>query len=270
MTKLLNGSEIAGFIKERQARQVRALRQAHHIYPKLAIVKTTAASLVIESYVRLKQRYGADILVDTVIESVDDDAMPDVIAKLNADPSVHAVILQLPLADPSKTDGVINSISPAKDVDGLGKDAAFDSATAEAINWLLVGYGVELKLKKLVLVGNGRLVGAPLYHMWQSSGYDVTVIGRDDDLKSSLATADVIVSATGSAGLITSELVPIGATVVDAGTASENGVIVGDVDESVRERDDVTITPEKGGVGPLTITALFDHVIRAATDTIKS
>src|SRR5664279_2860154 len=270
MTKLLNGSEIAGFVKERQARQVRALRQAHHVFPKLAIVKTTTASPVIEAYVRMKQRYGADILVDTVIETVDDDAMPALITKLSADPTVHGIIVQLPLSDTSKTEDIVNLIAPEKDVDGLGKNAAFESATAEAVNWLLVGYGIDLKTKKLVIIGNGRLVGAPLYRIWKASGFDVTVIGRDDDLKSSLATADVIVSATGTAGLITNDVVAIGAVVVDAGTASEDGVIVGDVDLSLQQRDDLTITPPKGGVGPLTITALFDHVIRAATDTIKN
>ncbi|MNI69364.1 Bifunctional protein FolD protein [compost metagenome] len=74
----------------------------------------------------------------------------------------------------------------------------------------------------------------------------------------------MIVSATGTPGLISSQLVQPGAVVVDAGTASEHGKIVGDVADDVRERDDVTITPQKGGVGPLTIAALFDNVIRAA------
>ncbi|MEO5949823.1 MAG: bifunctional 5,10-methylenetetrahydrofolate dehydrogenase/5,10-methenyltetrahydrofolate cyclohydrolase [Candidatus Saccharimonadales bacterium] len=270
MTKILSGSEIAEFIKERQARQVRALRQADHVAPTLAIVKATDSSPVIEAYVRMKQRYAADILIDTVIETVDDNDMPAVLEKLSSDPSIHGIIVQLPLTDPTKTDEIVNLIAPSKDVDGLGKDAAFDSATAEAINWLLVGYGVELKTKKIVIIGNGRLVGAPLYKIWQSGGYNVTIVGRDDDLKASLVSADIIVTATGSAGLLTSDMVAIGAVVVDAGTASEDGVIVGDVDQSVRAREDLTITPEKGGVGPLTITALFDHVIRAATESAKT
>jgi methylenetetrahydrofolate dehydrogenase (NADP+)/methenyltetrahydrofolate cyclohydrolase len=79
-----------------------------------------------------------------------------------------------------------------------------------------------------------------------------------------LRVSDVIVTATGVPRLITSIMVPAGATVVDAGTASEDGVIVGDVDPELRERDDLKITPEKGGVGPLTIVALFDNVIQAA------
>jgi methylenetetrahydrofolate dehydrogenase (NADP+)/methenyltetrahydrofolate cyclohydrolase len=266
MAKLLNGSELVGYIKERQARQVRALRQAHRVFPKLAIVKSTTASEVIDVYVRMKQRYGDDILIETVVETLDEADMPAAIARLNADSSVHGIIVQLPLADPSKTDDIVNLVAPEKDVDGLGKNAGFDSATAGAINWLLAGYGVDLNAKKIAIVGNGRLVGAPLARMWTDSGYDVTVLDNSvEDIASVIRESDVVVSATGVPRLITANMINVGATVVDAGTASENGVIVGDIEPSIRERDDVKVTPEKGGVGPLTIAALFDHVIEAAS-----
>ena len=85
-----------------------------------------------------------------------------------------------------------------------------------------------------------------------------------------IAASDVIVTATGQPHLITADMVKTGAVVVDAGTASEGGVIVGDVDPSLRERSDVTLTPEKGGVGPLTIAVMIDHVIQAAQATIES
>jgi methylenetetrahydrofolate dehydrogenase (NADP+)/methenyltetrahydrofolate cyclohydrolase len=265
MTRLLSGSELAGYIKERQARQVRALRQASHVFPKLVIIKSKGASSVIDTYVRMKIRYGNDILVETAIETLGEAEMPGAIKQLNNDPSVHGIIIQLPLDDASKTDEIINMVTPEKDVDGLGQSARFDSATALAINWLLAGYAIDLKGKKLTIVGNGRLVGAPLARIWQKSGYDVTVLDRSyDDIASILRESDVIVTATGVPRLITATMVAVGATVVDAGTASENGVIVGDLDPAVRERDDLKITPEKGGVGPLTITALFDNVIRAA------
>lgn len=265
MTKLLNGSELASYIKERQARQVRALRQAWHVYPRLAIIKSTSATPVIDTYIKLKKRYGEDILIETQVETLDESEMPAVIEKLNADPNIHGIIVQLPLADPAMTDQVVNLVAPEKDVDGLNEKTQFDSATATAINWLLAGYGIELRGKKIAIVGNGRLVGAPLAHMWRSSGLDVTVLDKThNDIKSVLRESDVIVTATGNPRLITSDMVPIGATVIDAGTASEDGVIVGDIDPMVRQRDDLKITPEKGGVGPLTLTALFDNVIRAA------
>jgi len=270
MPKILNGTELVGYIEERQARQVRALRQAHHVFPRLVIIKSTNASPVIDTYIRMKKRYGDEILIQTVTETLEDDAMPEAIAKLNSDPTVHGIIVQLPITDPSKTKLIVNMIAPEKDVDGLGDGAHFDSATAMAVNWLLVGYSVDLQTKKLTIVGNGLLVGAPLARMWRHSNYDVTVLDKNTpDIAPVLKESDVIVAATGVPRLITSEMVPIGATVVDAGTASEDGGIVGDVSDEVRERDDIKITPIKGGVGPLTIAALFDNVIRSATQVAE-
>src|ERR1041385_5953981 len=101
--KLLNGKELADFIKERQAHEVRVLRQAGHIMPKLAIVLTIDHP-VIEVYVRMKKKYGADILVDVDIHKVDQDVAPSLIKKLNADPSVHGIIVQLPLKRPQETE----------------------------------------------------------------------------------------------------------------------------------------------------------------------
>lgn len=264
MAKLLNGSELVGYIKERQARQVRALRQAYHIFPKLVIIKSTNASPVIDAYIRMKRRYGEDILIETQVETLSETDMPAAIKRFNEDESVHGIIIQLPLDDASKTDEIVEAVAPEKDVDGLGEEPAFDSATATAINWLIAGYGVDLAHKKIAIVGRGRLVGGPLAKIWERSGYDVTVLGKSDDLLPALRESDVIVTATGVPRLIKSDMVPIGATVVDAGTASESGEIVGDVEDAVRDRDDLKITPEKGGVGPLTIAALFDHVIVAA------
>ena len=257
----LNGSELAGFIKERQAKQVRALRQAWHINPRLAIV-TDVENPVIETYMRLKQRYGDDILIDVEIHRVSAGGALEVIQELNNRDDVQGIILQLPISNPDQTEELLESIREDKDVDGLRKKAIFQAATPTAISWLLAGYGVDLKGKKVAIVGRGRLVGAPLEKMWLKSDVDVTVFEKGDDL-SQLINYDIIVSATGVPGLIKSQMVKAKAVVVDAGTASENGKIVGDVSEEARQRDDVIITPKKGGVGPLTVSALFDNVITA-------
>ena len=257
----LNGSELAGFIKERQAKQVRALRQAWHINPRLAIV-TDVENPVIETYMRLKQRYGADILIDVEIHRVPAGGALEVIQELNNRDDVQGIILQLPISNSDQTEELLESIREDKDVDGLRKKVIFQAATPTAINWLLAGYGVDLKNKKVAIVGRGRLVGAPLEKMWLKSGVDVTVFEKGDDL-SQLTNYDIIVSATGVPGLIKSQMIKTKAVVVDAGTASENGKIVGDVSEDVRQRTDVIITPKKGGVGPLTVSALFDNVITA-------
>lgn len=257
----LNGSELAGFIKERQAKQVRALRQAWHINPRLAIV-TDVENPVIETYMRLKQRYGADILIDVEIYRVPAGGALEVIQELNNRDDVQGIILQLPISNPEQTEELLESIREDKDVDGLRKRAIFQAATPTAISWLLAGYGVDLKGKKVAIVGRGRLVGAPLEKMWLKSGVDVTVFEKGDDL-SQLINYDIIVSATGVPGLIKSQMIKTKTVVVDAGTASENGKIVGDVSEEARQRNDVIITPKKGGVGPLTVSALFDNVITA-------
>lgn len=257
----LNGSELAGFIKERQAKQVRALRQAWHINPRLAIV-TDVENPVIETYMRLKQRYGADILIDVEIYRVPAGSALEVIQELNNRDDVQGIILQLPISNSDQTEELLESIREDKDVDGLRKKAIFQAATPTAISWLLAGYGVDLKNKKVAIVGRGRLVGAPLERRWLKSGVDVTVFEKGDDL-SQLVNYDIIVSATGVPGLIKSQMVKAKAVVVDAGTASENGKIVGDLSEEARQRDDVIITPKKGGVGPLTVSALFDNVITA-------
>jgi len=262
--KELNGRELAGYIKERQAHEVRGLRQALHVQPKLAIV-VTVEHPAIDIYMRMKQRYGADILVDVDVHRIDQVDAPEVIAQLNADPSVHGIIVQLPLADPAQTEDIVNLVDPKKDVDALGKDAVLDPATPLAILWLLAGYNVDLAGKKIVLVGRGKLVGAPLERILRASGYDVSVVDKQTkDVAGAVHGADILVTATGSPGVITSDMIKRGAVVVDAGVAGEQGKTVGDLAPDVYERADLTITPTKGGVGPLTICALFENVIRAA------
>ena len=264
MTKLLNGLELQSYIKSRQLRQVRNLRQEHHIVPRLLILKSLGASPVIDTYVRMKTKFAEDIEVEVIVESLSEADMINRIAEANIDSKIQGIIVQLPLDDISQTDTLCNKITPEKDVDGLGVGSLFPSATAQAIDWLLAGYGIDLTKKHIAIVGNGRLVGNPLSQMWKSSGYMVTILDdSSDNIPEVLRASDVIVSATGSPRIVKSCDVKPGAIVVDAGTASEKGKIVGDVAEDVRERKDLTITPKKGGVGPLTYTVLFDHLIEA-------
>ncbi len=255
--KELNGRELAGYIKERQARQVRQLK-AQGIAPKLAIFYDND-SPVIAKYMSLKQKYGADIDIEVEVIRI---GANDAEAQLRAaaeDTNVTGIIVQLPLTE--CTMRILDLIPLEKDVDGLRGES--DTATAMAIHWLLTGYGVKLTDKKLAIVGRGKLVGAPLEKMWRESNYDITVFDKGSDLNL-LANYDVIVTATGVPGLIRSEMIKVGGVVVDAGTASEGGVIKGDLDDAARERDDLTLTPKIGGVGPLTVAMLFEKVIQAA------
>lgn len=266
--KQLNGNELAGYIKERQARQVRALRQAHDIEPRLAIIKTINDP-VIDTYVSLKQRYGKDILIEVDVHSIAQAEASQTVAMLNQDQATHGIIIQLPLEDPTKTEELVNLVAANKDVDGLSQDSNFDPATPTAIIWLLNGYNIELTGKQFAVVGQGRLVGAPLARMLEASGYDVMTYDKETkDINDQLVTADVVISATGQPGLIQPDSLKTGCVAIDAGVAVDSGKTVGDFADGVYERDDLVLTPRKGGVGPLTVCALFENVIRAATTQI--
>ena len=262
--KLLNGRELSGFIQERQAHQVRALRQADGVLPKLAIIRTNPDP-VVDSYMKLKQDYGAEILVDVDVHTIEQSEAIERIIQLNADASVHGIIVQIPLPDPTQTTTILNAVAASKDVDGLAEKTSFDPATPVAISWLLAGYNIDLASKHIVIVGHGRLVGKPLARLWRASGYDVTVADKTvENLADVTRQAEVLVCATGVAGLITADMVRSDAVIVDAGVATDKNGLVGDVAPDVRQLQNITITPEKGGVGPLTVCALFENVILAA------
>ena len=264
MMKLLNGSELAGFIKERHAHQVRSLR-ASKIYPKLAIVQAKDDP-VINTYVRLKKKYGADVGIDVEIHKPKQADIPELLNMLNNDQKVHGIIIQLPLPDPTQTDEIVSMVSSTKDVDALGKNAGFEPATPMAILWLLAGYNVDIKGKSVLIVGHGKLVGTPLSRILIKSGLDVSVADEHTkNLDNKVKNADVIITATGSPGVIKANMLKEAAVVVDAGVASEDGKTVGDLANDVYKREDLVITPKKGGVGPLTVCALFENVIRAAS-----
>ena len=260
--KIFNGKELAGFIKERQVGQVRGLVDRLGRKPKLLIIRDSDNPVILK-YVNLKISYGEDIgvLVEDYLASSSSDIKEKILVA-NDDPEIDGIILQLPILEKEKTDELTSVISPEKDVDGLSGKGDFDSATATAILWLLSGYDIDLKGRRVALVGRGKLVGAPLFKMFSNSGVDVEMFHSGSDL-SRLKDFDVIITATGKPGLIVDEYVSSGAIIVDAGTASEGGVLKGDVSDEVRERGDLlAITPIVGGVGPLTITCLFDHVIQ--------
>jgi len=264
MKKELNGSELAGFVKERQLHAVRGLRQEYSVIPKLAIIRTNPEPIV-DSYMRIKQQYGEDIQVEVEVHTIEQSEALVLIQQLNSDATVHGIIVQLPLPNREQTTEILDAVNSAKDVDGLAIDSAFDAPTPVAINWLLAGYNIDLKNSEIVIVGNGRLVGKPLAKMWRNSGYQVTVADRKTgDLSALTNSADIIVSAVGAPGLITESMIAADAVIVDAGVSTDSNGLIGDVADTVRKMPDIKMTPLKGGVGPLTVAALFENVILAA------
>lgn len=267
--KELNGQEIVDFVKQRQLHVSRSLKQSGGVTPKLVIIRTNP-SPVVDTYMRLKQNYGQDIEAEVEVVVLEQKDAIATINKLNKDDSVHGIIVQLPLADIKDTDQVLAAVDHEKDVDGLAPNSKFIPPTVAAIDWLLAGHNVNLLGKKIVIVGRGRLVGTPLEKHWRAAELDVSFVDdKVKDLQKVLKTADVIVSATGQPGVIKSDMVKPGAIVVDAGVSAGKNGLVGDVDDEVRLRDDVRITPKVGGVGPLTIAALFENLLQATDQQSK-
>lgn len=260
---LLDGRELAGFIKQRQYQQVRSLQHLPH-QPRLAIICCNE-EVVSSKYGDIKQNYGADIDVAVDLYTIDSDNLAEQIDTLNKDSATHGIIVQLPLPDGVKDiDGTLSLIDPDKDVDVLGSGAHFLPPTPNAILWLLGGYGIDIADKTVAVIGQGRLVGEPLTRLLRESGQEPLVCDEyTGDKQQILTHADVIISATGQTGLIKSSDIQPGTTVVDAGTASEAGVLKGDVEPAAYERDDINISPVPGGVGPLTVCALFENVLSA-------
>jgi len=267
--KWLDGAELAGYMQEEQAVEVRRLKGAwaergeKGKVPKLLILQDHA-NAISEIYVKKKQTYAAEIGVEAEYKVVAPEELAAEIKRANEDDAIHGMIVQLPIL----TDyAVLDTIEPEKDVDGLNESGEiFQSATAEAINFLLAGYDVELAGKKIAIIGYGRLVGKPLSEMWRKMGYDITVFRSKDAerLPEVLPEFDVVVSGTGVAGLVKSEMLKKGAVVVDAGTATDKNGVSGDFADDVLERDDLTLTKKSGGVGPVTVATLFAHLLQAA------
>lgn len=257
---ILDGREVAGFIKERHRQQVAALGRA----PKLVIVSSgqTAAT---QSFVHAKVRYGEGIGVAVEVLDVPSGELLEAIAAQNARDEVTGIIVQLPLGNPEQTDAALAAVEPAKDVDGLAPGSSFQVSAAKGIIWLLGAYSVEVKAQAVSVVGQGRLVGAPVADALESIGADVTRCNEHTaDLAAATREADVIIAATGVPALITREMVKSGTAIVDAGSGSRDGRVVGDVDPELVGDRDLKVSPVPGGVGPMTVAALFDNLLIAA------
>jgi methylenetetrahydrofolate dehydrogenase (NADP+)/methenyltetrahydrofolate cyclohydrolase len=261
---LLKGKSLVPKIQKRQKLTVDQLRKKG-IIPKLAIIRSNDHP-AIDSYMKIKKRYGAEIGASVEIFDIPINQIDSTIKKLNKDKNVHGIIVQLPLCDMSKAERLLDAVAPHKDVDGLGKDARFAPATPTAILNLLFGYHINLEEKKVVLIGRGKLVGQPLFDMLQKKGINVEVVhSKTENPSAIIDSADVIITATGKPGVITSNMIKPGTVVIDAGTAGEGGKTVGDLTPDIVVRDDIDVSPTPGGVGPLTVCALFENVIKASS-----
>jgi methylenetetrahydrofolate dehydrogenase (NADP+)/methenyltetrahydrofolate cyclohydrolase len=197
------------------------------------------------------------------------------VRELAADPSVHGILVQLPLPKGLDPDAVIDAIPPAKDVDGLhpvnqGRLMAgvpgLRSCTPLGVMRLLDETGVELKGARAVVVGRSVLVGKPLALLLLERHATVTLChSRTRDLGAEVGRADVVVAAAGQPGLVRGEWIAPGAVVIDVGTnRTPEGKLCGDVEFAVARERARAITPVPGGVGPMTVAMLLSNTVTAA------
>ncbi|MBD3261929.1 MAG: bifunctional methylenetetrahydrofolate dehydrogenase/methenyltetrahydrofolate cyclohydrolase FolD [Candidatus Altiarchaeales archaeon] len=232
-------------------------------------------------YLKLKHKACSEVGVyseDHVL--AEDTGEKEVIAqikKINQDANIHGILLQLPLPKPLDSRDILAEIDPRKDVDGitptnLGRlvngSKGFIPATPKGVLRLLDEYGIELEAKKATVIGRSVIVGKPLYLLLLSRNATVTMChSRTRDVTEHTKDADILVSAVGSPGLVTADMVKEGGVVVDVGTTKTESGLAGDVDfEHVKEKA-AYITPVPGGVGPMTISMLVENTVLAAQNS---
>lgn len=289
---LIDGKALSGIIREEIRVEAEKIKEERGRSPKLVavIVGENPAS---QSYVRGKVRAcdAAAFNSETIKlpDSTSEEALIEVVLKLNADESVDGFIVQLPLPDHINSDNIIMAIDPKKDVDGFhpvnfGKMAqglpAFLPATPFGIITMLERYGVETSGKQCVVLGRSNIVGTPISILMSRKAKvgNATVTlthSRTKNLKEELLRADIVIAAIGIPNFVTEDMVKDGVVVIDVGinrvedSSRKSGYkLVGDVDfEPVRNKASL-ITPVPGGVGPMTVCSLLWNTLLAAKGSI--
>ena len=277
MAKILSGKEVSARIKEKLKAEVAALTEKG-VTPGLAvvIVGNDPASKV---YVGRKEAMCAELgMYSEKYALPEDTAQSELLAlieKLNSDPNIHGILVQLPLPEPLDEKAVIAAIAPQKDVDAfhpvnVGKimigDYDFVPCTPAGIMELIAESGVEVEGKNCVVIGRSNIVGKPMSMLLLHKNGTVTIChSRTKNLAEITRNADILVAAVGRAHFVTADMVKPGAVVIDVGmNRLEDGKLVGDVDFDAVEPIAAAITPVPGGVGPMTISMLMRNTLTAA------
>ncbi len=274
--KLIDGKAISAQIRGDLARKVNEIKAQKGITPGLAVI-LVGDNPASQTYVRNKHKSCQEIGVYSEVHRLPGDtAQAEVLAlveRLNQDPKIHGILVQLPLPDHIDEQAVIHAIRPEKDVDGFHPvnvgnlvigDKAFIPCTPHGIIELIERSGYEIKGKHAVVVGRSNIVGKPVAILLLQRHATVTIChSRTRDLPSITRQADILVAAVGRPEMITGDMIKDGAVVIDVGINRVGDRLVGDVHfESAREKA-AAITPVPGGVGPMTITMLLKNTVEA-------
>ncbi len=215
-------------------------------------------------FVGIKEKFGQSIGVEVrrheYETNVPEEDLIDLITRLNADDKSTGVIIQLPLPAHLNSERLINLISPHKDVDALGKEARVLSPVVGAVQEILKQANVLVRDKKVLVLGQGKLVGKPLAIWLTQEGAAVSVADKDTkNTEELLKQAEIIVTGIGQAHFIKPQMIREGVILIDAGTSESSGQVVGDADPSCVQKCSL-FTPVPGGVGPITVAKIFENL----------
>lgn len=261
---IIDGKALASQIIHTVAKQVAMLPTA-----PLLTVFTCAPNFETQKFLALKQKQAARCGITLVLHECQADVTLAEVATAinNVQGTTDGIIIQFPFPAHVATADLIALIPKTHDVDAFsytGEQTDIFPPVVGAIDAISQEYTISWKGKQVVVVGNGRLVGAPAILYATSLGSDVTVVTKDTLNQAALiAEADILVLGAGVPGLITAEMVKDGVIIFDAGTSEEGGVLVGDADLGVAARAKL-LTPVPGGIGPLTIALLLKNVLYLA------
>ena len=282
MTGIIDGKAFAAELRGRVATAVSHLESSHGLIPGLAVV-LVGEDPASEVYVRNKGKQTVEVGMASFEHRLSDQTTERellvLIDQLNSDPTVHGILVQLPLPAQINTHAVINAIDPDKDVDGfhlinVGRLTTGESGlvpcTPLGCMMLLRAYAGDLSGQNAVIVGRSNIVGKPMAALLLAAHCTVTVAhSRTKDLTDVCRQADILIAAVGRAGMIQGDWIKPGATVIDVGINridGENGKkrLVGDVEFASASAVAGAITPVPGGVGPMTIACLLRNTVQAA------
>jgi len=285
--QIISGTEIAKQIREELKQEIAELKEKHNLVPGLVTV-LVGADPASQVYVGAKEKTSNELGIyseryDVPAETTEEELLAR-IDKLNQDPKIHGILVQLPLPKHINEEKILYAIDPKKDVDGfhpvnVGKlmigEPDYLPCTPAGIQQLLIRSGTEIEGAEVVVVGRSNIVGKPIANilLQKAPGANATVTlchTKTRDISFHTRRADIIIVAAGKPKAVTADMVKEGVVVIDVGvnqigtTPEGKRILAGDVDfEAVKEKAKA-ITPVPGGVGPMTITMLMMNTIKAA------
>lgn len=280
--RLLDGKALAQTMQAEIAAEVAELVGKHGIRPGLAAVlvgDNPASQIYVRNKRKACEKAGLASWLHQLPASTTQAELLDLVVRLNTDPAVHGILVQLPLPPQIKDSAVLDAVSPLKDVDGFGPDnlgrlvdgrPRFLPCTPYGIQQLLLRNQVPISGRHVVVVGRSTIVGKPmaLILAQKGEGADATVTlchSRTRDLPAVTRQGEIVIVAIGKAKFLTADMVRPGAIVVDVGmNRLPDGTLCGDVDFDKVKEVASAITPVPGGVGPMTITMLLANTVRSA------